>query len=102
MIKTYNKKILKTLPAFIFIFVISTFKLLGQTDAKEFAEVEDLFLNDRFAIALPYYLDFLKNDSSNANLNFKIGVCYLNSRSQKVKAIGYLEKAVGTSSPASA
>src|ERR1035437_5125919 len=99
MIKTYNKTILKTFPALLFVIVISTVKLFGQTDAKEFAEVDDLFLNDRFAVALPYYRNFLKNDSSNTNLNFKIGVCYLNSRSQKVKAIGYLEKAVGVASP---
>jgi outer membrane protein OmpA-like peptidoglycan-associated protein/tetratricopeptide (TPR) repeat protein len=61
------------------------------------AEADELFETGRFGAALPYYLDLLKKDPENAAVNYKIGVCYLNSRSQKPKAVSYLEKAVQNS-----
>ena len=73
-----------------FIFFISINISFGQTENKEFAEAEKLFADELFAGALPRYLDLLKSDPSNVNLNFKAGVCYLNSRSQKIKAVDYL------------
>ena len=82
----------------IFLILINISKLPGQTETKLFSEAEYFFNNDRFASALPLYINLLKTDSYNAFLNFKIGVCYLNSRSQKHKAINYFEKAVAFSS----
>ncbi|MGZ3864905.1 MAG: hypothetical protein ACXVOH_08050 [Bacteroidia bacterium] len=55
---------------------------------------EKLFANNRYATSWPYYEDLLKKDSLNAELNYKLGICYLNSRSQKSKAVPYLKKAI--------
>jgi outer membrane protein OmpA-like peptidoglycan-associated protein len=84
---------LKRVLALILFFVLGMFRIFGQNKPKEFEETENLFLNDRFDAALPQYLNLLKNDSSNQDLNLKIGICYLNSRSEKLMAIPYLEKA---------
>lgn len=85
---------MKTCWILIFVSVIGIVKIVGQTENIVYAAAEKLFAYDRFADALPYYFNLLKLDSSNANLNFKIGLCYLNSRSQKAKAVYFLNKAL--------
>ncbi|HYC30020.1 MAG TPA: hypothetical protein VEB42_14405, partial [Chitinophagaceae bacterium] len=57
-------------------------------------EADDQFNNQAYASALPAFLDALEKEPEHALLNYKVGVCYLNSRSQKAKAVPYLEKAV--------
>lgn len=79
-------------------FLIS-FRLTAQTEYKKLEEAENLFAEKKYGDALSYYLNLLKADSSNANLNFKTGVCYLHSRSQKEKSIDYLQKAILFNSP---
>lgn len=76
----------------LFVFAISICKLSAQI-----AEADDLFAKARYASALPRYVELLKSDSGSTNLNYKIGVCYLSSRSQKNKAYTYLEKAADPS-----
>ncbi|MGZ4033995.1 MAG: OmpA family protein [Bacteroidia bacterium] len=61
-----------------------------------FTKTADLMPADGFSTAFPKYMDLFKTDSSNESLNYKIGVSYLNSRSQKTKAVPYLEKAVAS------
>src|ERR1035437_7982495 len=82
----------------VIIFFISTSGLVAQTNTKEFnnklAKADALFDNDKFDGALYWYLDIVKYDSLNPKINFSIGVCYLNSRTEKIKAIRYLEKAI--------
>lgn len=90
---------MKTLNALFFLFAITNFSSYSQTESKELEEVNDLFSNERFSAALPYYLHFLKNEPYSSDLNYKAGICYLNSRSQKTKSIEYLEKSVGGASP---
>ncbi len=72
--------------------------LFAQKESKEFNEdfekAQELSDNERFDEALRIYLDLAKIDSLNSNLNFNIGICYLHSRTQKPKAIRYLEKAI--------
>lgn len=85
---------MKTYSFFILFFLFSLTKIFGQDQNKEFAQAEDLLAKSRFAEALPHYQNLLKLDSSNANLNFKIGICYLNSRSQKTKAVYFMNKAL--------
>ncbi len=78
------------------------FKLSGQEtqSAKEMMlEAESDFLYEDFNEALPLYLKLLKADPSNDNLNFKIGVCYLNIPYEKDKSIIYLEKAIKNINP---
>ena len=47
-----------------------------------------------YSDALTIYLDLYKQDPTNMNYAFKIGVCYMNSRSERLKAIPYFSKAV--------
>lgn len=52
------------------------------------------FDNGKFDMALQLYLDLAELDSLNPDMNFRIGICYLNSRTEKQKSVHYLEKAV--------
>ena len=64
----------------------------GDEDAKEiFNDAEYYLLYDDFERALEKYL-LLENDT-NANINYKIGFCYLNMPGKQEKAIPYMEKA---------
>ncbi|MDP1747380.1 MAG: OmpA family protein [Bacteroidota bacterium] len=78
----------------ILVFFTGLSELLSQTENVKLKTADGFLSHGFFSSALPLYQDLLKFDSSNANLNFKIGVCYLNSRSQKTKAVYYLEKAI--------
>ncbi len=82
--------------AFLLFFVLfsGAVGLFAQTENKDFETAEDFLAKEQFAAALPLYIHLLNGDSSNATLNFKIGICYLNSRSQKTKAVYYLNKAI--------
>lgn len=57
-------------------------------------EADEYFTNKRFGQVWCYYRDMLKADPSDPDLNFKMGVCYLNSRSQKEKAFEHFKKAM--------
>jgi hypothetical protein len=50
--------------------------------------------DNEFDIALQYFLFAYKYDSTTANINFKVGYCYLKNATQKHLAENYLEKAV--------
>lgn len=60
----------------------------------KFIDAEYYFLFDEYSKALPIYLGILDKDPSNANINYRIALCYMNMVGQKYKAIPYLEKAV--------
>ncbi|HHJ09658.1 MAG TPA: tetratricopeptide repeat protein [Bacteroidetes bacterium] len=64
-------------------------------------EVKRAFMDGEYFLALESYPDALegykkvyKVDPENANINYRMGICYLNIPGQKEKAIPYLEKAV--------
>jgi hypothetical protein len=65
-----------------------------------FLEAESYFLFEEYKDALPLYQRILKADPDNFNINYKIGICYINDVYQKHKAVSYLEKAVQGTSPA--
>lgn len=44
--------------------------------------------------ALPFFLELYRKDSTNANISYLVGNCYLNARSGKARAIPYLKKAI--------
>ncbi len=71
--------------------------LAGFGQAKEprqlFLEAESFFLFEEYAEALPLYLQIHRQDPDNDNVNFKIGVCFVNSPYEKDKSIHYLELA---------
>lgn len=82
---------------FIFLILTSTtiFSQTGKGDYREnFIQGNYLILEQNYTLALKYFKDAYAIDSSNANINYKIGYCYLESASEKNKALTYLEKAV--------
>ena len=60
---------------------------------KSFNDARKFILASNFHAALPIVLNLQRNDTSNANLNYLVGICYINSHFQKEKAIPYLKKA---------
>src|ERR1035437_3267239 len=64
-------------------------------DYKEiFMDAEDDFANENYTEALPLYLKLDSISKGNANINFKIGFCYLNGATYKAKSIPYFEEAI--------
>ena len=64
-----------------------------------FLYAESEFLFEEYAEALPNYLRLNDQYPENDNINYKIGVCYLNDPYEKNKAIEFLEKAVQNINP---
>lgn len=78
----------------LFILTITINSSFGQSQLKsKFIDAEYYFLFDEYSKALPLYLSILQKDSNNANINYRIALCYLNLVGQKHKSIPYLEKA---------
>ncbi|MGC9341070.1 MAG: tetratricopeptide repeat protein, partial [Bacteroidales bacterium] len=71
-----------------------------EVDYKElFLAAESYYLFEEFNEALPLYMRIHRQFPENDNINFKIGVCYLNDPFQKDKSISYLEDAVENINP---
>jgi tetratricopeptide (TPR) repeat protein len=80
-----------------FYFFIFTFSATAQnkTDYRQkFTEGNYLILEGNYSLALKNFLEAYEIDSSNSNINFKVGLCYLKSETEKSKALSFLEKAV--------
>ncbi len=58
-----------------------------------FLEAESYFLFEEYIEALPYYKPIHDQYPDNDNINYKMGVCYLNDPYQKAESIEYLENA---------
>lgn len=98
-----NIKLILILPSAFFIF-LNSFNCFAQEEEKIralFVEAESYYLFEEFKDALPLYQRILQVDPENYNINFKIGVCYLNDIYQVEKSIAYLEQAVKGISPES-
>ncbi|OFY84292.1 MAG: hypothetical protein A3F72_14830 [Bacteroidetes bacterium RIFCSPLOWO2_12_FULL_35_15] len=61
---------------------------------KIYLEAEDNFANENYNAALPLYLKLDSLSKGNANINFKIGLCYLSGATYKIKSIPYFEEAI--------
>lgn len=61
---------------------------------EHFTQGNYLILEENYPLALEYFLKAYQIDSTNANINYKIGFCYLQLGNEKYKALPYLEKAV--------
>ncbi len=74
----------------------ASFTLIAQKSEylNNFTQGNLLFLERNYSMALDNYKLAYLVDSSNANINFKIGQCYLNLHSRKKMALPYMEKAV--------
>lgn len=62
--------------------------------AKDFVEADDLMGDNNYNAALELLLKLSDEDPENANIRYKIGLCYLKTAHEKDKAIGYLSKAI--------
>ncbi len=79
------------------LFFTSPQLVTAQDNAKDiYAAAEQYFIDENYPAALPLYikLDSTSKGSESADINFKIGYCYLNSPTYKVKAIPYMEQAI--------
>lgn len=70
----------------------------GQNNKKSyrenFSQGNYLILEQNYTHALRYFKEAYKIDSSSANINYKLGLCYLQSPYEKHSAVRHLEKAV--------
>lgn len=80
----------------LYIFILSSLRSFSQHYQKNFTEGNFLLLEKNYAGALESYKLAYMSDSSagNANINYKMGLCYINIPSKKKNALKYLEKAV--------
>ncbi|HEY0029581.1 MAG TPA: OmpA family protein [Bacteroidia bacterium] len=78
-----------------FIFITVSGSSQNTSDYREnFVQGNYLILEQNYSLALKFFKDAYLIDSSNANINYKLGYCYLQSASSKDRALYYLEKAV--------
>lgn len=102
---------MKILKSFTFICLLNTLSLSAQNNIenfeKEFESAEKIFSKiyqdgkdesltiskGGYTQVIPVYLKFYKQDQTNNNLAFKLGVCYLSSRKERASAISYFAKA---------
>ncbi|WP_372751200.1 hypothetical protein [Labilibaculum sp.] len=61
---------------------------------KQYQTAEEFLDNRNYTQAAIIYKELLSESSRNADLNYKLGVCYLNIASEKDKSIDFLEKAI--------
>ncbi len=64
----------------------------AQTSKKyDIADADEHFNHKNYMMALPIYKELLKQDKTNAKIQFKLAECYLNTNINKTEAIKYLE-----------
>jgi outer membrane protein OmpA-like peptidoglycan-associated protein len=85
--------------------LVSTLNLSGQTmdksELKEyFLDAEYFFAGEEYVDALYDYTELYNNGySENTNINYRIGICYINIPGQKDKSIPFLSKATVNTTP---
>ncbi|WP_421918272.1 hypothetical protein [Marinifilum sp.] len=63
-------------------------------DRRKYQIAEKFLANRNYSKAAVIYKELLEQASRNADLNFKLGLCYLNIVSEKDKSVGLLEKSI--------
>ncbi|HRX31082.1 MAG TPA: hypothetical protein P5349_04270 [Tenuifilaceae bacterium] len=61
-----------------------------------FVDAEYYLLYEEYQDALPLYFELYQHYPNNANIAYRIGLCYLHIPNQKTKSIKYFEKALGS------
>jgi len=81
----------------LFFGFVMTSLLTNAQDVKKikqlFGDAEKHLLYEEYELALPLYMDLINENWENANVDFSIGICYLNISGQEKLATPYLEKA---------
>jgi outer membrane protein OmpA-like peptidoglycan-associated protein len=93
-IEYLNKVYLFKIFAIIFVFSISNVVFSQDEGGEMFYVAENYIDNENFEGAITLYQRILDEDPDNAEINFKLGFCYLNSIDQKDKSIEYIQKSV--------
>jgi outer membrane protein OmpA-like peptidoglycan-associated protein len=60
----------------------------------KFEKAKEVYKEGNFYAALPMYVELYRIDTTNANICYLIGDCYLKARSEKAKALPFLKKAL--------
>ena len=81
---------------YIIVFIACVFagSLFSQDVKKMRKEADEQFSYENYHLALPLYLSVLNYDSTDAEVNYKAGVCLYKISREKAKAIKYFEKAL--------
>lgn len=76
------------------LFVMTSYSQDNDKKLKDNFLYGEYYLTNRlYRDALPFFLSIYQRDSLNANINYKIGKCYINIRGEKLNSIPYLETA---------
>lgn len=82
----------RTITGILSLFIISLANAQETQDPKEiFLDAEYFMLYEEYVDALPGYLRLYEINPENANINYRIGVCYLNIPGQKARSVVFLE-----------
>lgn len=90
---------MKRITVVLFLFALSL-NGIAQNKKASLKAATEKFNAGNYEGALNDFLSLLPESPDDDKLNYKIGVCYLNSNVSKIKAVSYLEKAVKTATPA--
>jgi outer membrane protein OmpA-like peptidoglycan-associated protein len=91
-----NMKFISGLMIFFLLFQLQI-NIFGQQEEHlrtYFEDAEYFLMSEDYNEALNAYQKLNNENPENANINYRIGLCYLNIPGQKTKAIPFLEKAV--------
>ncbi len=79
-------------PVTFFCFILSFVSAYSQSGSRyEIGDADEHYNHHNYLMALPVYKELLKGDKSNPDINFKIGMCYLNTNISKPEAGKYFE-----------
>jgi tetratricopeptide (TPR) repeat protein len=78
---------------FTIVLIIPVYAQENKEQQDSFLEAEYFLMNESYSDALTYYLQLYEKLPDNANLAYRIGVCYLNIPGKKNLSIEYLENA---------
>ena len=93
---------MRRIPILVIVVLLLVPEIHGQFSEEyraDWLEAEMYYLFEEYNEALPYYRRCLQKAPYNDDLNFKLGVCFLNDPFQKATAIDYLEKAIKNIDP---
>jgi len=89
----------KILTLSLSILLLSSLSLWAQKEnqmskKEEITLAEDFIEDENFSDAIRLYTKIIEIDSTNSDINFKLGFCYLNTAIQRDKAIHFLENSI--------
>lgn len=89
----FNKTVLRLALSLVALLTcVSSYAQLSSGEfKKKFSEADYDMVYDNYTAAQKKWLELYAADNSNANVNYKLGFCYLKSANEKVKSIPLLE-----------